>query len=110
MAYKLRKARIIQIFGIRDQMILELADEKDDRWVVELTGVVGFSYQRHVEGLVAVQISDVDDPPGAYAVSLAVRLQSTEIRNFPSVYLMKEPLGSEVVFSAVAASVAWKKA
>lgn len=110
MPYKIRNARIVQIFAIRDQMILELADEKEERWMIELTNVVGFSYQRQVEGRVSVRCSDVEDPPGAYALSLAVRLQSTEIRNFPSVYLMKEPVGSEVVFSAVAANVAWKKA
>jgi len=110
MQYSLRRARIIQIFGIQDSMIVELADEKDERWTIELRGVVGFSYQRSVEGLVAVQRTDFDSPPGAYAINLAAKLQRTEIRNFPAVYLMKEPVGSEVVFSAVAQFADWKKA
>jgi hypothetical protein len=110
MSYRLRRARIIQIFAIQDSMIVELADEKEDRWVLELRGVVGFSYQRSVEGWVAVQVSDLDSAPGAYAVNLAAKLQRTEIRNFPAVYLMKEPVCNEVVFSAVAQFVDWKKA
>jgi hypothetical protein len=110
MQYRLRKARIIQIFGIQDNMIVELADEREDRWVLELRGVVGFSYQRNVEGLVAVQVSDLDSPPGAYAINLAAKLQSSVIRNYPAVYLMREPVCNEVVFSAVAQFTDWKRA
>jgi len=110
MQYSLRRARIIQIFGMQDSMIVELADEKDARWVLEFRGVVGFSYQRAVEGLVAVHVSDLDSPPGAYAINLAAKLQSTEIRNYPAVYLMKEPVCNEVVFSAVSQFAHWKRA
>jgi hypothetical protein len=109
MKYDITGYRVTSVNSYTDNLkvFMQYKNKTNETSVLELEGVIGYFDLSHHEK--SVSCIRIDETGGSYNFDLSLRLDREEIKDYPEVFIFKDPKCVEFIFRAVAKTINFRK-